>query len=202
MNSTKRNKKNKHNKTVKVIYSDKDYNSNDGMLTSVWGPSAWHLLHTMSFNYPVKPTCDQKRHYKNFILSLKYTLPCGKCRINLSKNFKKLPLTDKDLESRNNFSLYIYNLHELVNKMLGKESGLSYETVRERYEHFRARCTKTIKEIKQLKKIDTDKGCVEPLYGEKSKCVLQIVPQTKKCSSFQIDNKCIKKRFTIKNKYS
>ena len=26
------------------------------MLTSVWGPSLWHSLHTISFNYPVKPT--------------------------------------------------------------------------------------------------------------------------------------------------
>ena len=29
----------------------KDYLSGDGMLTSVWGPSLWHYLHTMSFNY-------------------------------------------------------------------------------------------------------------------------------------------------------
>ena len=46
------------NKTIKhkPVYSLNDYNSGDGMLTSVWGPGMWHVLHTMSFNYPVKPT--------------------------------------------------------------------------------------------------------------------------------------------------
>ena len=56
------------------------------MLTSVWGPSMWHYLHTMSFNYPVKPT-QKKKHYKEFILSLQHVLPCKYCRINLKKNF-------------------------------------------------------------------------------------------------------------------
>ena len=43
--------------------------SGDGMLTAVWGPSMWHYLHTMSFNYPVSPTKDDKIHYKKFILN-------------------------------------------------------------------------------------------------------------------------------------
>ena len=38
-----------------------------------------------------------------------------------------------------------------------------------------------------------DLGCVVPLYGEKAKCVLQIVPEEKKCDTLQIDKKCIKK---------
>jgi hypothetical protein len=38
--------------------------SSDGMLTSVWGPAAWHLLHTISFNYPINPTEENKKQYK------------------------------------------------------------------------------------------------------------------------------------------
>lgn len=53
-----------------------DYMSGDGMLTSVWGPSMWHYMHTMSFNYPVKPTSLEKQKYREFILNLQYTLPC------------------------------------------------------------------------------------------------------------------------------
>ena len=45
------------------VFSSKDYNSSDGMLTHVWGPSLWHFLHTMSFNYPVNPTDQQKAYY-------------------------------------------------------------------------------------------------------------------------------------------
>jgi hypothetical protein len=188
------------------VYSNDDYNSNDGMLTTVWGPSAWHFLHTMSFNYPVCPTESDKTHYREFILNLKNVLPCGKCRRNLKKNFKKHPLEQKHMESRETFSRYIYDLHEVINKMLGKESKLSYDDVKERYEHFRSRCVKSLNSLKknktQKKKVHfakkamimDEKGCTEPLYGEKSKCILQIVPQKTKCETFQMDEKCIKKR--------
>jgi len=153
----------------------------------------------MSFNYPVHPTCDDKRRYQSFILNLQYVLPCGKCRKNLKKNFKRLPLQWKDMESRLTFSKYIYELHEVINKMLGKKSGLTYDDVRQRYEHFRSRCTKSYKELKKARKTKrrkptSEKGCTEPLYGEKSKCVIQIVPQSDKTETFQIDEKCIKRK--------
>jgi hypothetical protein len=183
---------------IKNVYSENDYQSNDGMLTSVWGPSMWHYLHTMSFNYPVNPSCTDKAHYRSFILSLKYVLPCGKCRKNLCKNFQKLPLKMSHMKSRATFSKYIYDLHEVINSMLGKKSNLTYEEVKERYEHFRSRCTKSIKEIKKRKTVKKmekgEKGCTEPLYGEKSKCVLRIVPQSEKCESLEVDEKCIKFR--------
>jgi hypothetical protein len=166
------------------------------MLTTVWGPSTWHLLHTMSFNYPVNPSNKDKINYRNFILNLQNVLPCGKCRNNLKLNFKKLPLRRQDMKNRATFSLYIYKLHELVNTMLGKVSGLSYSDVRERYEHFRSRCAKSISDYEKemlLQKKD-EKGCTEPIYGEKSKCVLKIVPQDTLCDTFTIDEKCVKKR--------
>ena len=171
-------------------YSSEDYHSNDGMLTTVWGPPTWHMLHTISFNYPVNPTHEDKVNYRNFILSLRNVLPCGKCRKNLTKNFKKLPLTMDKMKSRDTFSKYVYDLHEVVNDMLHKKSGLSYENVRERYEHFRARCA-------IIKQIQDEKGCIVPLTGEKAKCVLKIVPQDTKCNTFQVDDKCIKKRIVL-----
>ena len=53
-------------------YTQEEYNSNSGMLTSVWGPSLWHFLHTVSFNYPVKPTKKDKEKYKEFVESEDY----------------------------------------------------------------------------------------------------------------------------------
>jgi len=179
-----------------MIFTEKDFESGDGMLTSVWGAGMWHFLHTMSFNYPVKPCCQEKQNYYNFIINLRNILPCGKCRKNLCNNFKKLPLKRKHMESRATFSKYVYDLHELINDMLNKKSGLSYEEVRERYEHFRSRCTKSKREIRSriLKMKNKENGCTEPLYGEKAKCVLHIVPQTKKCETFQIHNKTVKRK--------
>ena len=182
-----------------TVYTLDDYNSNDGMLTSVWGPGMWHYLHTMSFNYPVNPCDEDKAHYRDFVLQLEYVLPCGKCRKNLRKNFKKLPLQMVHMNSRETFSKYLYDLHELINKMLGKKSGLTYDIIRERYEHFRARCATTAgSRNKTQKKVRfapvNEKGCTEPLYGKKSKCVLKIVPQETKCETFQMDKTCEKKR--------
>jgi hypothetical protein len=164
------------------------------MLTTVWGPSMWHFLHTTSFNYPVQPTCEDKRNYRDFVLSLRHVLPCGKCRKNLCKNLAKLPITMEHMKSRETFSRYMYELHELVNTMLHKKSGLSYTEVRERYEHFRSRCTVPEKKQQPEEKKTKEDGCTEPLYGKKSKCVLHIMPQEEKCETFQMDKACVKKR--------
>lgn len=177
--------KTRNKRTHKNNFTRKHYQSNDGMLTSVWGPGTWHYLHTMSFNYPVHPTCAQKRQYREHILNLVYVLPCGKCRANLCKNFKRHPLLYKHMKNRNTFSRYIYKLHEIINDMLGKKSGLTYGEVRDRYENFRSRCRTMRKQ-----NAHEEKGCTEPVYGEKAKCILKIVPQTTKCETFQIEEKC------------
>jgi hypothetical protein len=102
------------------------------------------------------------------------------------------------MKSRETFSRYVYDLHELVNKMLGKISGLTYCDVRERYEHFRARCTnpKDNENVDDMSKHHS-KGCTEPLFGEKAKCLLRIVPDNLKTKTLQIDHKCFKKRLSI-----
>ena len=198
MTQTRKNRTT-HNRTKKkFVYKKNDYNSGDGMLTTVWGPAMWHYLHTMSFNYPVNPSNEDKQNYRNFVLNLKNVLPCKYCRINLKNNFKKKPLMMCNMKNRETFSRYIYELHETVNKMLNKKSHLTYCQVRERYEHFRSRCTDEKPKIFTFKKSKTrkqkEKGCTEPLYGKKSKCVINIVPQEDKTATFQMDKKCIKTR--------
>jgi hypothetical protein len=111
-----------------------------------------------------------------------------------------MPLRMEDMKNRDSFSRYVYELHELVNKMLHKKSNLTYCDVRERYEHFRSRCTEEkptifkFKKLKTRKKREKEKGCTEPLYGKKSKCIINIVPQEHKGASLQIDEKCVKTR--------
>lgn len=177
-------------KSKTKTFSKQDYASTDGFLTSVWGPMLWSYLHTMSFNYPNEPTAENKKHYRDFVLNLQHVMPCKYCRLNLVKNLKELPLTVDHMKNRETFSRYIYELHELVNKMLNKQSGLSYEDVQERYENFRSRCTIEKKVV--IKEEKKEKGCTVPLYGKKSKCVIKIVPQEEKQETFQMDKKCIK----------
>ena len=182
----------------KNIFTDQELNSNDGMLTSVWGPALWHSLHTISFNYPVHPTAEQKKQYKEFVLSLQNVLPCGACRKNLVKNLQDVPLTPYALSNRKNFSRWMYRLHERVNEMLGKKSGLTYNDVAQRYENFRARCKQNKPEPpkKKEKKGGKEDGCTQPITGLKSKCIINIVPQSKEHStpSFNMDEKCYQRR--------
>ena len=198
----------RNNKKTRA-FTKKDFNSGDGMLTTVWGPSMWHFLHTMSFNYPVAPTQEQKKDYMDFILSLRNILPCKYCRMNLTNNLATRPLKMCHMESRETFSRFIYDLHETVNKLLGKNSGLTYCDVRERYEHFRSRCTQDAPKVFDFKKFyrgkmgkngEHEKGCTEPLYGKKAKCVISIVPQEVKVPTFSVDDQCIKKRGEVVEK--
>lgn len=184
------------------VYTTDDYKDNNGMLTNVWGPLLWVTLHTISFNYPVNPSKQDKEHYRNFILNLVHILPCRYCRDNLKSNLKKCPLTLDVMKSRDSFSRYIYNLHELVNTMLHKKSNITYEDARDMYEQFRSKCNKNNgnkkskvlsksfkktlnkqnknknKKTMKNKRGKKEKGCTHPLHGKKSKCVINIVPAT------------------------
>ena len=190
----------------KNVFNKNDYNSSDGMLTSVWGPSLWHSLHAISFNYPVHPTKEQKLQYLEFFKSLKHVLPCKYCRENYKKNIKTVPLNMSTMKSRETLSRWLYELHEEINTMLHKKSNLTYDQVRTRYEMFRARCIndnkgtmkrnrkKKPKKRKSKFKNKKEKGCVKPLYGVKSKCVISIVPKKKRCKTFKVDKRCVLKR--------
>ena len=126
------------------------YNSDNGMISNIWGPPLWHFLHTISFNYPINPTNLQRKHYKQYMLSLGNILPCKYCRINYKKNLLAVPLTNYSLKNRNTFSRWVYRLHSNVNDMLGKKTNITYNEVKEKYNKFRAGCNDST-------------GCINPL---------------------------------------
>ncbi len=184
-----------------------DFENDNGMLTTVWGPSLWHSIHTISFNYPVRPTKQEQTDYYKFIMSLENVLPCRYCRENFPKNMravnkrKRTTLKRALARGRTGFSRYMYDFHNEVNIMLGKPITLTYKQVKERYENFRARCTlkKSEEEMQEckrnIKQMKREKGCTESLYGMKSRCVIVTLPADgPKCDSFMMDDKCRLKR--------
>jgi hypothetical protein len=177
--------------TRKRVFRGTDFHSGDGFLTHVWGPAQWHVMHTLSFNYPLHPTRAQQRQYRAYVLSLQHVLPCRACRDNLRRNLADWPLTAAHLRSRDSFSRYMVELHERVNRMLGKPSGLTFEEIRERYEHFRARC---LVPTESSSPTSPESGCTEPLHGNKARCILSIVPQTQRGPSLRIDKSCLCRR--------
>ena len=177
-----------------------DYENDNGMLTTVWGPSLWHSIHTITFNYPVRPTKQEQDDYYKFIMSLEKVLPCKYCRENFSKNMravnkrKRTTLKRALARGRAGFSRYMYDFHNEVNVMLGKPITLTYKQVKERYENFRARCSKKDikKRLNKTRKNKKEKGCVDPLYGKKTKCIIRIIPKEVKTPTLKIDKKCKK----------
>ena len=176
------------------IFTQRDYNSNDGMLTDVWGPPFWHFLHIISFNYATVPTEKQKKDFYNYFKSLENILPCKYCRENYSKNLKSTHFSKQVFKNRDSLSHWVYKLHNHINSMLGKKCNLSYKDVQNRYENYRARCNLIEDEKKCIRSVKKEKGCIDPLYGVKSKCIIEIVPKKSKKKTFKMDNRCMVKR--------
>lgn len=87
------------------------------MDTRFWGPDGWKLLHTITENYPDNPNKKDKELYGHFFSSLPYVLPCIYCRSSLFEYMKVLPIK-KSLGSKNKLCLWLYRIHNKVNRKL------------------------------------------------------------------------------------
>lgn len=175
-------------------FTEDMFDSNEGMLTSVWGPAMWHVLHTISFNYPVRPSHEHKLKYYRFVLSIGDVLPCIHCRNNFKNNLRDVGFSKRCFKDRKHFSRFMFDLHNQVNRMLGKNEESSFRKVRERYEHFRSRC---IDDLQSSTPVKQENGCIEPMYGKKSKCVIRIVPKNSKHRTFAVDKDCKLRRLQL-----
>ena len=123
------------------------------MNTTKWGPGGWIYLHTITFNYPLKPTEYDKKRYKDFFEINGLMLPCKYCRESYNIYIKYLPI-DKFLNDREGVTYWLYRLHDLVNKKLFKESP-PFEEVVTKYESIRAGCSKMVKDGDKDKKFSS-----------------------------------------------
>jgi hypothetical protein len=110
------------------------WESGQGFSPDLWGSQLWHILHMISFNFPVHPTTLDRQHYRTFFSSLAWVLPCGKCRANYSATIKQ-HLRMVHFQSRHTLSRFVYALHCSVKN---KPLDVSYEQMRATYEKLRA----------------------------------------------------------------
>lgn len=131
-------------------------NKNNGLITKIWGGPGWTFNHAVTFGYPIEPTDQHKKDYKNYFISLGNVLPCKFCRESYQKFITTgdSALTDEALSSREALTRWFFRVHNAVNNKLGVDYGITYEDVVARYESFRAKCGKTDPAVK---------GCVAPL---------------------------------------
>ena len=168
-----------------------DSNRDNGMITKVWGPPGWLFLHCITFGYPFKidPTnaehVQKQRDYRDFFHLIGKVFPCRYCRDSYLLFIKDLPI-EKSLDSRDSLCRWLYDVHNKVNEKLDVPQCdiPTFETVRKRYEEYRAKCKKTPAEEEAEKKL---KGCVIPADGTSRKCVMNIITN-KRMESAEFEN--------------
>ena len=92
------------------------------MPPTIWGPYFWNTIHIMTLAYPKEPDEQTQQAAKNFFYSLQYLLPCSICKEHYKKHLEEIPPV---VSSQKEIILYAFNLHNKVNKDLGKRE-ISY----------------------------------------------------------------------------
>jgi hypothetical protein len=93
-----------------------------------WGPVFWTLLHGLAEKAGSAPLPglqgDEVRAWKIILTTLPKSLACEECRNHLNAHITNNPINipDKYSDLRVYIRMYLYNLHESVNRRLKKPS--------------------------------------------------------------------------------
>jgi hypothetical protein len=98
---------------------DIELDERDNVNPKVFGPPMWKVLYYIAFSYPDNPSYDIRKKFCDFYSSIKYILPCEKCRVHYMQHFKKNPV-DKHLDNKESLLRWLVSLNSAVNKSLGK----------------------------------------------------------------------------------
>ena len=116
---------------MKFVYNYKQleqyFLEGTGLHTDHWGCFLWRLMHAISFGYTEK----YKANYSLFFKHLKYIIICMYCR-NSYRRFIREPTTlfnDNVVQSKEQLTHWLYDLHNKVNKKLNKNVNLTYKEV-------------------------------------------------------------------------
>ena len=85
-----------------------------------WGPRFWDVLHLAAVGFSAEPTPSEKLGFRMFFDSLRYVLPCPKCRASYETHLDTRGLLDADLLSRDTLFRWVFDLHNIVNITLNK----------------------------------------------------------------------------------
>lgn len=97
-----------------------------------WGNHTWIYLHTLTFNYPLNPTIDDRQKYYTHFKNLGDMLPCPSCAISYKNYFRYIPI-EEYLDDIYGITFWLYIIHYLVNKKLKKKNISFYHVVKTYY---------------------------------------------------------------------
>ena len=85
-----------------------------------WGKEQWIALHTHAACASDILTEDEKAAWQNMLESFPFILACKSCCKHFDAMLEQFPVTDEVLHSKQSLSHYLFQLHNKVNKRLGK----------------------------------------------------------------------------------
>jgi hypothetical protein len=118
---------------------------------NIWGPGAWTLLHSITFNFPDKPTQQDKNEYSAFFYALANVLPCSVCQNNLKKNMNNLPIKFY-LDSKEKLTKWLFEIHNLVNQETKKKT-ITYKQFKNIYKNMYKNSTESLTYYKRKNRI-------------------------------------------------
>lgn len=101
-----------------------------------WGPAAWTWLHTVAFDYALRPTSYDRQQALAFLESFARAIPCPSCRrhFNLIVAADLAPGAEGEVfASREAYSRATVRWHNSVNELLGKPI-MPYEAIAREFE--------------------------------------------------------------------
>jgi len=97
-----------------------DYGSQGGSWREFIGRRAWFVLHSFAAKYPEHPSDEDKTAILNLIAAWGQLYPCKLCRKHLQQQLRDPILGPPKVNSRQELSTWMCELHNLVNVDLGK----------------------------------------------------------------------------------
>ena len=102
-------------------------------MTAVWGPLGWMTLHSISTSYPEAPTPAEKHLASAWLDMFRDTITCPYCR----EHFGEILMNSRRvfpnfLNSRQDFAIFVFRVHNAVNRRLKKPIYESVESCMER----------------------------------------------------------------------
>jgi hypothetical protein len=96
----------------------------------IWGPQLWELLHKLGYFSDKQPIItevlrrDTQREIEWLMNNLETIVPCPECRMHIETYRKINPISHGK-----GLGKWIWDLHESVNKRLGKPAGPAYPDI-------------------------------------------------------------------------
>lgn len=97
-----------------------------GVDPTIWGLKMWTMIHLICLQAPETIDTNVRNAFYTFFTMMPYVLPCDKCREHWLEHVREQPL-EQMLDTREQLFRWSVNMHNLVNKSLGKPE-ISYDS--------------------------------------------------------------------------